>query len=338
MRLSKVALQDAVGMLLPHDITKIVPGKYKGARFRKGHVVTRADIPELLKLGKEHLWVLRLAATELHEDDAARAFAKLAGKHVGVRGPREGKLTFSAQVDGLLRVSAPAVARINRVPDVVFATRHDAVPVRAGEEVAGIRIVPLATTKARVRRALRAAAVPPLQVLPFRKLKVGLVVTGSEVAKGRIRDRFRPVIEQKMRAHGSRVTTAAVVTDDRALIAAAVRRALRRCDLVIVTGGMSVDPDDVTRHAIRDAGAKLERYGIPVLPGNMLLLAYAGKKPVVGVPACGIFHMTTSFDLVLPRLLAGLRVTSAEMQDMGYGGYCLHCRRCVYPACPLGKR
>lgn len=337
MRATKVPVREAVGMLLPHDMTKIVPGKFKGARFRKGHRITKADIPEFLKMGKESIWALRLGKNDVHEDDAARAFAKFAGAGVGWRGPCEGKITFTAKHDGLLLIDDKAISRINRVPDVVLATRHSFVPVRAGEDVAGIRIVPLTTTKARVRRALLAGKPAPLRILPFKKLRVGLIITGSEVKKGLVRDRFRPVIENKMRAYGSRVVALVKPGDDCAKIAAAVRLLAKKCGLVIVTGGMSVDPDDVTRHAIRDAGVKITAYGVPVLPGNMLLVGRRGRVPVVGVPACGIFHMTTSFDLVLPRLLAGLAVTARDLRGLGYGGFCLHCQKCTYPRCPLGK-
>ena len=337
MRATKVPVRGAVGMLLPHDMTKIVPGKFKGPRFRKGHRITKADIPELLKMGKESIWALRLGRNDVHEDDAARAFAKFAGNGVTWRGPREGKITFTAKHDGLLLVDKTAVTRINRVPDVVLATRHSFVPVQAGEDVAGIRIVPLTTTKMRVRRALLAGKPAPLRVLPFKRFSVGLVITGSEVKQGLVRDRFRPVIEKKMRAYGSRVIAVVKPGDDRAKIATAVRTLAKKCGMIIVTGGMSVDPDDVTRHAIRDAGVKITAYGVPVLPGNMLLLGRNGRVPVIGVPACGIFHMTTSFDLILPRLLAGLTVTVRDLHGLGYGGFCLHCRKCVYPCCPLGK-
>ena len=335
MRATKVPVREAVGMLLPHDMTKIVPGKFKGARFRKGHQIAKTDIPELLRMGKESIWALRLGRNDVHEDDAARAFAKFAGPGVAWRGPREGKLTFSAQHDGLLLVDAVAVTKVNRVPDVVLATRHNFTPVHTGEDIAGVRIVPLATTRARIRRALAAGRI--LRILPCQILRVGLVITGSEVQKGLVRDRFRPVIEKKMRAFGSRVIAVLKPGDDRAAIAQAVRTLANKCGMVIVTGGMSVDPDDVTRHAIRDAGVTVTAYGVPVLPGNMLLLGRRGRVPVVGVPACGIFHMTTSFDLVLPRLLAGLTVTKRDLQGMGHGGVCLHCRHCVYPRCPLGK-
>lgn len=337
MRATKVPVREAVGMLLPHDMTKIVPGKFKGARFRKGHRIAKADIPELLQMGKESFWALRLGNNDVHEDDAARAFAKFTGPGVAWRGPREGKITFTAKHDGLLLVEKSSVTRINRVPDVVLATRHSYVPVQAGEEVAGIRIVPLTTTKARVRRALQAGRTAPLRVLPFKKLRVGLVITGSEVKKGLVRDRFRPVIEKKMRAFGSRVVAVVKPGDDRAAIAAAVRLLAKQCGLIIVTGGMSVDPDDVTRHGIRDAGVTVTAYGVPVLPGNMLLVGKRGRVPVIGVPACGIFHMTTSFDLILPRLLAGLAVTARDLRELGYGGFCLHCQKCIYPRCPLGK-
>lgn len=338
MKKRTVSVDDAVGLVLPHDLTRIVPGRFKGAAFRKGHRIRRTDIPRLRQLGKERIYLLELGPDELHEDDAAARFRRLAGPGISTRGPVEGKLTFFAARDGLLLVAPRIVNRINAIPGIVFATRHTGIPVRRGAELAGIRIVPLALAKTRIERAVRLARrEPPLRVVPFRKLKVGLIVTGNEVAGGLIRDRFRPVIAKKLARYGSRLTRFVILPDRRERISAALRDFAAVCDLVILTGGMSVDPDDVTRAAIRAAGATIVAYGAPVLPGNMFLVARYRGKPILGVPACGMYHKVTVLDLFLPYFLAGLPVTKTDLIRRGYGGYCTHCHPCRWPDCPFGK-
>jgi len=338
MKKKKICVTEAVGTVLAHDLTEIVPGKYKGVRFRKGHIVLKKDLSVLRNIGKEHLWVLKLNPNEIHEDDAALLFRRLAGENIRAEGPREGKITFRAQRDGLLLVEEKTVHRINQIPQVVLATRHNYVPVKQDAPVGGIRIVPLAIAKKSITRVLRAVRVKkPLRLVPFNKKKIGLIITGNEIAKGRIKDRFRPVITAKLRHYGSRLQRRRVITDDAVKIAATIREFARTCNMIIITGGMSVDPDDVTRLAIRSSGAKIVSYGAPVLPGNMLLTAYRGEIPIIGVPACGIFHMTTSFDIFLPLLLADIKLTRTMIQNKGYGGFCPNCLTCRYPDCALGK-
>jgi len=338
VRKRKIGIENAAGKMIPHDLTKIVPGTFKGPAFKKGHIIKKEDIPSLLKIGKEKIWVLEISKDEYHEDEAAEKFRLLAGKNVGVVGPSEGKITFFAEKDGLLLVNRKSVDRINAVKDVVLATRHSFVPVKKREEIAGIRIVPLVTKKDNAEKVLKeCVGSRPFSVVPFEKKRCALIVTGSEVAKGRIKDKFRPVIEKKLKAYGSSVNFFKIITDDAEFIEKAVTEAKKKCGLIILTGGMSVDPDDVTRLAVKRAGAKVVSYGAPVLPGNMFLTAYIGEIPVMGVPACALFYKITVFDLFLPMALAGLKITKKNILSRGYGGYCAHCRVCVFPDCQFGK-
>ncbi len=339
MRRKFIKITDAVGRVLDYDLTKVIPGKFKGAAFRKGYVIKKGDIPELIKMGKRNLWVLELSKDEIHEQDAASAFARLAGGNVKTTPPREGKVNFIASSDGLLVVEREAVDRINRVPDVVLATRHSFVPVKKGETLAGMRIVPLATKRKNVERVFAAASGKKVfRVLPFKRKKVGLIVTGSEVAEGLIEDRFAPIIRAKLKKFGSVLSDVKILTDDKNLIKKTISDMKRRCDVLILAGGMSVDADDVTPAAIKESGAKIVSYGTPVLPGNMFLTAYLGNIPVFGVPAAAIFYRITSLDVFLPMALAGVKITKRMIKERGYGGLCAHCKICVYPNCAFGKR
>ncbi|MDO9513725.1 MAG: molybdopterin-binding protein [Elusimicrobiota bacterium] len=338
MKKIKIKVEDSVGKIFPHDITAIIPGKFKGPAFKKGRIIKKEDIPALLKIGKEKIWALEISMDEYHENEAAERLKNLAGANVGFSGPSEGKISFIAAKRGLFLVDRKSVDRINAVKDMVLSTRHSFVPVKSGDIIAGIRIVPLATKKTNVDKVLNAASADKLlEIKPFKKKKCALIVTGSEVAKGRIKDKFAPVIEKKLKEYGSSVNFFKIVTDDKKLIKEAVVEAKKKCDLIILTGGMSVDPDDVTRHAIKKAGAKIISYGAPVLPGNMFLAAYLGKIPVLGIPACALFYKTTVFDIFLPMALADVEITRENILSRGYGGLCLQCRVCVFPDCPFGK-
>jgi hypothetical protein len=363
-----VPVAEAVGMMLAHDITEIRKDEFKGAAFRKGHIISAEDISHLKRLGKEHLYVLSLAEDEMHEDDAARALVTaLAGNGVGFEGePREGKITLVAARDGLLRVNRDALRELNMLGDVMCATRHSNSIVRQGNAVAATRAIPLAVKRAVVSEAVRicndargrGGAV--LEVREIRRPTAGVVITGNEIYHGRIKDAFAPVITRKIEALGGRIAGIYYAPDDTAIIEQRLRELLDAgADLLITTGGMSVDPDDVTRFAIRALGARDIVYGSPVLPGAMFLIAYADVNsgsvsgvrrereglaadssdpvPILGVPACGMYHAITILDLVLPRVLAGEIIGRQELADMGYGGFCLQCKECRYPVCPFGK-
>jgi molybdenum cofactor synthesis domain-containing protein len=340
--MKKIKLQDAVGTTLAHDITEIRPGEFKGPAFRKGHTVCNEDLCHLQKLGKNHLYLLDLAEGEIHEDEAAAILAgALAGDGIGWQDePREGKIKLLAGRDGLFTVNTAALAAFNMVEEVMCATLHSHTRVRKGELVAATRAIPLVMKRASVERAAAIAQQTGavLSVKPIRQATVGIVITGSEVYHGLIEDRFAPILTEKVTTLGGEVIGPAFAPDDAELISRAIRTHLDNgCDLILLSGGMSVDPDDVTRQGIRRAGADEVHYGAAVLPGAMFLVAYIGSVPLLGVPACGLYHRITVLDLVLPRILTGEKIGKAELAFLGHGGLCKDCDECSYPHCPFGK-
>ena len=339
--MKSIRVQDAVGRVLCHDVTEIVPGRFKGPSFRKGHIIQTTDIEKLLDLGKRFIYVFELSKHQVHENEAAKRIATAAaGPGLSLTEPVEGKVTFSATTKGLLKVDAPALLSINRIQDIMFATLHGNQQVAPNQPVGGTRIIPLLTEEARIQRVevICRDHFPLLQVKPFVPHRVGLIITGSEVFEGRIQDGFGPVVEKKMNALGSHVMGCEKVSDDVDLTVKAIHNFLDRgADMIALTGGMSVDPDDQTPASIRAAGGKVIAYGAPVLPGAMFMLAYFQNVPVIGLPGCVMYHQTSIFDLVVPRLLAGESVTRDDIVALGHGGFCSTCETCRYPICPFGK-
>jgi hypothetical protein len=337
-----VKLKDAVGLVLAHDVTEIRQGEFKGRAFKKGHRVRHKDLCHLQRLGKEHLFVLTLEEGYLHENDAAIAMARaFCGPNVGWEDePREGKLNLVALVDGLLKVHVGGLTEINMLGDVMCATRHTNTLVKKGAVVAGTRAIPLVIKAADVEAAVAKAKTcgGVLEVKPLRRARVGLVITGNEVFTRLIEDRFESILRKKVDHIGSEVIGVAFAPDKPETIASEIRRLIEAgADLILTTGGMSVDPDDVTRQGIQQAGGDCHFYGAPVLPGAMFMTADIDNIPVIGVPACGLYHETTLLDLVLPRILAGERLDRRDIAGMGHGGLCLNCPECHFPHCPFGK-
>lgn len=338
-----VTLEEAVGFPLAHDITEIRPGEFKGAAFHKGHILKRDDLDHLRRLGKNNLYIIRTTPDKMHEDEAAEALAQaLCGPGVGwSEAPREGKISLQATRDGLFRVDVQALMEFNMHGEVMCATRHSNTMVKTGDTVAATRAIPLVVARQKVEAAIAAALAPTgrvLTVTPLRKPKVGIMITGNEVFYGLIEDKFKPVITGKVDELGGEVLDVVFLPDDDTMIAEATARMVSRgADLLITTGGMSVDPDDRTRHALRQAGVTDIVYGTPVLPGAMFMVAYLGDIPVLGVPACGMYGSRTVLDLVFPRILAGEKITRREIAGLGHGGLCLQCGKCTYPVCPFGK-
>ena len=333
--------QDAVGHVLCHDMTQIIPGVSKGPRFRKGHVVAPEDIPVLLSMGKEHLYVWELEQGFLHENDAADRLCALCLNEGMARGEvREGKIELTAARDGVFLVDAGRLNAVNAVDEVIIATRRGGGAVKTGDKLCGARVIPLVIEEEKLRMAERAAGdTPILSLLPFRLKKAAVITTGSEVAKGLIQDSFTPVLERKLAPFGIRMTEHAVVGDDMdQLVSTLARTRGSDVDIILCTGGMSVDPDDNTPGAIRRSGAEVVTYGAPVLPGAMFLLGYYGDGlPVLGLPGCVMYAAATIFDLVLPRIAAGVRLTRQDFVVLGEGGLCLGCQPCTYPHCPFGR-
>ena len=338
--MKEMRTEDAVGQILCHDITQIIRGVKKDAVFRKGHVITEEDIPVLLSVGKDHVYIWENDETMLHENEAAEILYGLcASAHMHAGEVKEGKIEVIADIDGLLKIDSQKLRRVNSLGDMMIATRHGNTVVRAGDHLAGTRVIPLVIKKEKMEEARAVCGDEPiLQLLPFREKKAAVVSTGNEIFHGRIPDSFTPVIEQKLAEFGVPIIWHEVFDDDHEKITDGIRRAIAAgADLVICTGGMSVDPDDRTPLAIRNTGARIVSYGAPTLPGAMFLLAYQGNTPVMGLPGCVMYAKRTIFDIVLPRILADDEVTAEELAGLGERGLCLHCDICTYPNCGFGK-
>lgn len=339
--LKVIPVQAAIGMVLGHDLTRIVPGEFKGPAFRRGHVVRAEDVPDLLLMGKERLYVYDPAAGLVHEDDAARRMARaLAGDGVRFSEPGEGRVNLIAERPGLLKIDRAGLSAVNAIPEIVVASLHGDRVVEAGRAVAGTRVIPLVVAEDKLSRVenLCREFKPVVEVKPFLELPVGVVTTGSEVYHGRIKDTFGPVVRRKFGALGCPDMGQTFVPDDVDMTVAAIRGFLERgAGLVAVTGGMSVDPDDRTPASIRALGGEVVTYGAPAFPGAMFMLAYVNGTPVVGLPGCVMYARASVFDLIVPRIVAGERPTREEIVALGHGGYCADCAECRFPDCAFGK-
>ncbi len=342
MAIEKIAIEQAVGTVVAHDLTGIVKGKSKGPVFKKGHVIKESDLSKLRKIGKNHLFVLKIDKGQMHEDEAAIKMARAAAGP-GIfydQTPSEGKINFYADMDGIFEVNVEALQALNMLGDVAMATRHTHSVVKKGEMVAGCRAIPLVVDRDFIDQAVSIAqeAGNILKVKPWAVKKAAVVITGQEVYEGRIKDAFGPILSEKLSSFGVTVLSTVIVPDQQEKIANSIKYCIEMgAELVITTGGMSVDPDDVTRAAIVDAGAEDVVYGSPVLPGSMFLVGYIEGVVVVGLPACGMYFKTTVLDIVLPRILAGERIGRKEIASLGHGGLCLGCKSCRFPICPFGK-
>ena len=336
-----VRTEEAVGQVLCHDITQIIRDISKGPVFRKGHIVTEEDIPILLSVGKEHLYIWENDEMMLHEDEAAEILRGLCqGPNMKASAPKEGKIELTAGCDGLFLVDTERLRAVNALGDMMIATRFAGFPVKTGDKLCGTRVIPLVIARERMERAKAVVGTEPLlKLLPMRPKRYGLVVTGSEVFHGRIRDTFTGVLLEKLGEYGCEMAFHTVLDDDPAAITAAITDMLDRgAELVLCTGGMSVDPDDHTPLAIRNTGADVISYGAPVLPGAMFLVAYTGDgRPICGLPGCVMYAKRTIFDLALPRLLADVPITADWLAGLGQGGLCLDCPECHFPNCGFGK-
>ena len=336
-----IKTEDAVGHVLCHDMTQIIKDQYKDARFRKGHVVTEEDIPVLLSMGKEHLYVWEMTPGMVHENDAAERMAALCGKvNMNWSEVKEGKIELTAACDGLFRVNSEKLIAVNSVEDVMIATRKGNTAVRKGDKLAGTRVIPLIIPEEKLQAAEAAAGdTPLLELLPYTKKTAAIIATGGEVKKGLIQDTFTPVVKDKLATYGIETLAVTYSGDGVENVADAIAEARKTgADIILCTGGMSVDPDDNTPGGIKASGARIVTYGAPVLPGAMFLLGYYEDGTVVmGLPGCVMYAGATIFDLALPRIAAGVEMTRADFAAMGEGGLCLGCRPCHWPICPFGK-
>ena len=321
--LKVIPVEEAVGLPLAHDITEIIPGKHKGPVFRRGHIVRQEDISKLLDVGKRNLYVMELEKDELHEEDAARRLAKAAaGTNLKLTDPSEGRVNLVAEISGLLKVDTDLLYRFNSLGELMLATLPGNRYVKEGTVVAGTRTIPVLVKEELVQRAEALCKEKPIvTLLPMPAKRVHLVVTGSEVFTGRIKDGFGPLVSRKVGEMGSSVESIKLAPDDPDVIAGYIREAKQAgAEVILVSGGMSVDPDDKTPEGIRRSGAIVETHGFPILPGSMFLMAYLGETPVMGLSGCVLHDPFTAFDALLPRLLAGEKITRADIMTMGHGG------------------
>lgn len=337
--MKKIKVENAVGMALCHDVTAMYDG-FKGAAFKRGHVIREEDIPRLLDYGKRTVFVWEENAGEIHEEDAARRMAAMApvdGAHYTE--PSEGKVLLLAEQRGLFRVNTALLRQLNRIGDITISCLPDHYPVEAGARLASLRIVPLVTQEQQIIDAEALCAGKKLfDLRPYRPLKVGAIITGSEVYHGRIQDKFEPVLRRKLADYPAELIDVSICDDELDMIVAAAKRQLAAgAELLLFTGGMSVDPDDLTPSAIRALGAEIITHGVPAQPGNMTLVAYLGDVPILGIPGAAISLPTTIFDVLLPQIFTGDRLSKEELIGLGDGGLCQLCKACHWPNCTFGR-
>jgi len=339
--MKKIKTADAIGHVICHDITQIIKDVKKGVLFKKGHVVKEDDIEKLLSVGKDYLFVYEAAENMMHENEAAEILLDACVNDFMKSTPvHEGKIEIIADMGGLLKIDTKRLQKINELGNIIIATRHNNTVVKKGEKLAGTRIIPLIIEEEKMKQVQALTAdMPLLEIKPLKSFKVGVITTGNEVYYKRIKDTFTPVIAQKLANYDLKIDYHKIVPDEIEDIKNAIFECLDQgAELIICTGGMSVDPDDLTPGAIKATGANILTYGAPVLPGSMLLVGYLENEvPILGLPGCVMYASTTSFDLLFPRILAKDKITKAEIANLGHGGLCLQCQVCNFPHCEFGK-
>ncbi|HHX73723.1 MAG TPA: molybdopterin-binding protein [Firmicutes bacterium] len=337
----KVHVKQAVGLVLGQDLTKIVPGEFKGVKFKKGYIIKEEDIEELLQMGKEHVYIADLDEPYVHENEGAKILANaICGEGIELTGPAEGKVNLIASFSGVLKINLDALHEMNSIGELVVSTLHRNTFVERGKKVASAKIIPLVIAEEKIGR-IRKTEIKygkMIALKPVSKKKVGILITGTEVYEKRIEDGFAPVLKQKMEYWGCPIVDLQYSPDDMEVTAVKINEIIAKgAEIMFVTGGMAVDPDDVTLASIAKAGCLIENYGSPVLPGAVFLVAYKDNIPVIGLPACGMYHKATVFDILFPRFLAGERLTGKDIMELAHGGLCMECSECHYPVCPFGK-
>ena len=333
--MKQIRIEDSVGCILSHDVTKIVPGEFKGRLFKKGHVIREEDIPKLLDIGKEHIYVWEPKKGQLHENDAAIRVKDLVlgqGCYISEE-IKEGKIDFFANTQGIVKINKDLLLKLNLLGEIIVSTIHNNTPVKKGEKIGATRVIPL------ILEAEKIIKEKIISVEEIKPKKAVLITTGNEVYKGRIKDAFLPVMKEKLEYYGSEIVKQVILPDNKEMITENILKAIEedKVDMIICTGGMSVDPDDVTPSAINDCNGEIVTYGAPVLPGAMFLLAYYKNIPILGVPSCAMYSKRTIFDLVLPRILADEKLSFEDIARFGNGGMCLNCEICSFPHCSFGK-
>lgn len=339
--MKQIRIEDSVGCILSHDVTKIVPGEFKGRLFKKGHVIREEDIPKLLDIGKEHIYVWGPKKGQLHENDAAIRVKDLVlgqGCYISEE-IKEGKIDFFANTQGIVKINKDLLLKLNLLGEIIVSTIHNNTPVKKGEKIGATRVIPLIIDEKKILEAEKIIKEKIISVEEIKPKKAVLITTGNEVYKGRIKDAFLPVMKEKLEYYGSEIVKQIILPDNKEMITENILKAIEedKVDMIICTGGMSVDPDDVTPSAIKDCNGEIVTYGAPVLPGAMFLLAYYKNIPILGVPSCAMYSKRTIFDLVLPRILADEKLSFEDIARFGNGGMCLNCEICSFPHCSFGK-
>ena len=339
--MKQIRIEDSVGCILSHDVTKIVPGEFKGRSFKKGHVIREEDIPKLLDIGKEHIYVWEPKKGQLHENDAAIRVKDLVlgqGCYISEE-IKEGKIDFFANTQGIVKINKDLLLKLNLLGEIIVSTIHNNTPVKKGEKIGATRVIPLIIDEKKILEAEKIIKEKIISVEEIKPKKAVLITTGNEVYKGRIKDAFLPVMKEKLEYYGSEIVKQIILPDNKEMITENILKAIEedKVDMIICTGGMSVDPDDVTPSAIKDCNGEIVTYGAPVLPGAMFLLAYYKNIPILGVPSCAMYSKRTIFDLVLPRILADEKLSFEDIARFGNGGMCLNCEICSFPHCSFGK-
>ena len=339
--MKKLCVEEAVGMKLCHDMTKVVPGQFKGVAFKRDHIIRPEDVEELLSMGKEHVFVWEENAGEIHEDEAAVRIAQaVMGKNMTFDHPQEGKTMLRASAKGLFKVNRSLLQKVNSIEYITVASRPNNFIVEEGDRLAGARVIPLVIKEEKIEQLEEICHTedPVFDIKPYKKLKTGIIITGNEVYKGRIQDRFGPVISEKLDYYDIEMLGRTYCPDETAELLKSISSFKDQgADLIILTGGMSVDPDDLTPGAIRDCGAQIVTYGAPIQPGNMFMMGYLNGTALMGVPGAAIHSRITVLDVVLPRVFAGEILTKQDFIDLGEGGLCLNCEICKYPTCYFGR-
>lgn len=337
--MEKIKVESAVGMILGHDLTQIIPEQYKGCRFKKGHIINKADIEILKKMGKDHIYSFKLEDDEYHEEAAALKIANaITGSNLTFSDPSEGKIELKAVSKGLLKVDKDILDKVNNLEQIIISTLHNDTLVEVGQVVAATKVIPLKIKQDKLKPLDEICQDSLISIKPLEKKRAGAIITGNEVYYKRIEDAFAPVFQTKADKYNLSLEDIKYTPDDKQKIVRAIDELIKKeLDIIFIAGGMSVDPDDLTPVAIKASGAQIESYGSPLLPGAMLMLAYKEDITIFGIPACAMFSEITALDILLAKIVAGEKVSKSYINSLGHGGLCLGCSDCRYPVCPLGK-
>lgn len=320
----KVDFKNAIGNRLAHDICEIKGTDIKQVAFKRGHLITAEDEDYLLELGKQHFFILEDGDENLvHEEDAAHIMFETINNGDFTPSPVSmGKISFLAKTDGFLIVDKQLLTEFNCLGEISAASIPNMRYVTKGQEIASMRIIPLFTTDRKIEQIKSFARAQEIfKIAPIENTKIAQITTGSEVANGLIEDGFNPKLKEILNRYQLTIDEYQIVTDDKQQIKTKILEAKANgAELILVTGGMSVDPDDLTPGAIKAAGTNIITYGTPIIPGSMFLYGILDQTPVLGLPGAVIFEQQTAFDLLLPYALTNTPISNYQIMEMSVGG------------------